>query len=142
VFECHDPAARPWTALAAVRGVHQTGTGSDILQRGLTPCVAAAAHGVTVRTARKWVGRYLAEGEPELADRRSHPKRSPRAIAPQKALVAIVELRWRRLVHRRIAASLGVSKSTVGRVLARAVLSRLRDLESAEPPVRLRAYAP
>ena len=104
----------------------------DVLERDLTLCAAAAAHNVSVPTARKWVGRYLAEGEPGLADRSSRPKRSPRSIAPSKAL-AIVELRRRRLIQARIGASLGVSKSTVGRVLARAGLSRLRDLE---PPSR------
>jgi hypothetical protein len=40
-----------------------------------------------------------------------------------------VELRRRRLVQGRIA-------STVGRVLARAGLSKLRDLEPSEPPLR------
>ncbi len=107
----------------------------DVLERGLTLCAAAAAHSVSVPTARKWVGRYLAEGETGLADRSSRPKASPRAIAPGKAL-AIVALRHRRLVQGRIAASLGVSKSTVGRVLARAGLSKLRDLEPCKPVVR------
>jgi hypothetical protein len=45
-------------------------------------------------------------------------------------------LRRRRLTQARIAASLGVSKSTVGPVLARAGLSRLRNLQPAEPVVR------
>jgi transposase InsO family protein len=103
--------------------------------RYLRWCAAAAAHNVSVPTARKWVGRYLTEGESGLADRSSRPERSPRSIAPAKAL-AIVELRRRRLIHGRIAVSLGVSKSTVGRVLARAGLSRLRDLEPSEPVVR------
>jgi transposase InsO family protein len=107
----------------------------DVLQRGLTLGAAAEAHGVSAPTVRKWVGRYLAEGEAGLADRSSRPQRSPRAIAPATAL-AIVELRRRRLTQARIAASLGVSKSTVGRVLRRAGLSRLSDLEPAEPVVR------
>ncbi|ETH45247.1 DNA-binding helix-turn-helix protein [Bordetella pertussis H939] len=47
---------------------------------------------------------------------------SPRAIAPAKAL-AIVELRRKRLTQARIAQALGVSASTVSRVLARAGLS-------------------
>jgi len=50
--------------------------------------------------------------------------------------MAIVELRRRRLTQARIAESLGVSKSTVGRVLTRAGLSRLSDLEPKEPVVR------
>jgi len=107
----------------------------EVLEGGLTPCAAAAAYGVSAPSARKWVGRYLAEGEAGLLDRSSRPKRSPRSIAPAKAL-GIVDLRRRRLTQGRIAASLGVSKSTVGRVLARAGLSRLRDLEPSEPIVR------
>jgi transposase InsO family protein len=96
---------------------------------------AAPAHSVSLPTARKWLGRYLAEGAAGLADRSSRPRRSPRAISPSKAL-AIVELRRRRLTQGRIAESLGLSKSTVGRVLTRAGLSRLKDLEPAEPVMR------
>jgi len=92
----------------------------DVLERGLTLCAAAAAHKVSVPSARKWVGRYLAEGQAGLADRSSRPKASPRAIAPSKAL-AIMKLRRRRLVQGRIAASLGLSK--------------LRDLAPSEPPL-------
>jgi transposase InsO family protein len=107
----------------------------DVLERGFTLCTAAAAYNVSAPTARKWVGRYLAEGRAGLADRSSRPQRSPRSIAPSQAL-AIVELRRRRLIHGRIAQTLGVSKSTVGRVLARAGLSQLRDLEPSQPVVR------
>jgi transposase InsO family protein len=107
----------------------------DITERGLSQGAAALAHGVSVPTIRKWLGRYLAQGEVALADRSSRPSLSPRAIAPAKAL-AIVELRRQRLIQARIAASLGVSKSTVGRVLARAGLSHLKDLEPQAPAVR------
>ena len=107
----------------------------DIVVKGFTPCAAAAVHGVTGPSARKWLGRYLAEGETGLRDRSSKPSRSPKKISPDKAL-AIVESRRRRLTHARIAASLGVSKSTVGRVLKRAGLSRLSDLEPGAPIVR------
>jgi len=107
----------------------------DILDKGFTPCAASAVHGVTDSTVRKWLGRYLAEGDTGLRDRSSRPKLSPRKIKPEKAL-GIVELRRRRLTQARIAASLGLSKSTVGRVLKRAGLSRLSDLEPSEPIVR------
>jgi hypothetical protein len=70
-----------------------------------------------------------------LKDHSSRPKHSPRTIKPETAL-AIVELRRRRLTHAAIAMSLGVSPSTVGRVLRRAGLSRWRDLEPSEPVVR------
>jgi transposase InsO family protein len=107
----------------------------DITVRGLSQGAAALAQGVSMPTMRKWLGRYLAQGETALIDRSSRPTLSPRAIAPAKAL-AIVELRRHRLTQARIAASLGVSKSTVGRVLARAGLSQLKDLEPITPVLR------
>jgi transposase InsO family protein len=107
----------------------------SIVEQGLTPPEAAAEAGVSPPTARKWLGRFLALGEGGLRDASSRPRHSPRSIGASKAL-AIVELRRRRLTQARIAASLGVSKSTVGRVLCRAGLSRLRDLEPSEPVVR------
>ncbi|ETH90278.1 transposase, IS481 family [Bordetella pertussis STO1-CHOC-0019] len=99
---------------------------------------AARAYGVTAPTVRKWLGRFLAQGQAGLADASSRPTVSPRAIAPAKAL-AIVELRRKRLTQARIAQALGVSASTVSRVLARAGLSHLADLEqpgatSIRPP--------
>ena len=107
----------------------------DITQRGVSLAAAAVAQSVSVPTVRKWLGRYLAQGEVALRDRSSRPRLSPRAIAPGKAL-AIVEVRRHRLTQARIAASLGVSKSTVGRVLARAGLSHLKDLEPVPLVVR------
>ncbi|ETH59719.1 transposase, IS481 family [Bordetella pertussis I036] len=113
---------------------------------------AARAYGVTAPTVRKWLGRFLAQGQAGLADASSRPTVSPRAIAPAKAL-AIVELRRKRLTQARIAQALGVSTaslrnwtalgaSTVSRVLARAGLSHLADLEPAEPVVRYEHQAP
>ena len=113
----------------------------DITQRGFSPMAAAAQHGVSAPTARKWLGRYLASGEAALVDASSRPATSPRSIEPSKAL-AIVELRHRRLTQARIAAALGVSKSTVSRVLARAGLSHLADLKPVQPVVRYEHEAP
>jgi transposase InsO family protein len=107
----------------------------SIVRRGLSAAEAALEAGVSARTAHKWLSRYLAGGEIELRDRSSRPNRSPRSIRPEKA-VAVVELRRRRLTQGRIAAALGLSKSTVGRVLSRAGLSRLSDLEPKQPIVR------
>ena len=113
----------------------------DITERGMSATEAASRHGVTAPTARKWLGRYLAAGEAGLADASSRPKRSPRALGPAKALL-IVELRRRRMVQARIARSVGVSESSVSRVLARAGLSRLSDLEPAVPVQRYEHAAP
>jgi transposase InsO family protein len=107
----------------------------DVIEHKLTHAATAAKHDVSVPTVRKWVGRYLTQGAPGLRDASSRPQVSPRAIAPSIAL-AIVELRRRFLTHARIAQSLAVSESTVGRVLARAGLSRWADLAPSEPIVR------
>jgi transposase InsO family protein len=112
-----------------------------IAEVGLTPAAAAAAAGVSAPTGRKWYGRYLVQGEAGLCDRSSRPKLSPRQLAPAKAL-SIVELRRRRLTQASIAVALGVSKSSVGRVLATAGLSKLRDLEPSAPVVRYEHAAP
>jgi transposase InsO family protein len=107
----------------------------DVSECKLTHATTAAKHAVSVPTVRKWVGRYLTQGAPGLRDASSRPQVSPRAIAPSTAL-AIVELRRRLLTHARIAHSVGVSASTVSRVLARAGLSRWADLVPSEPVVR------
>jgi transposase-like protein len=107
----------------------------DVLERKLTHAATAARHHVSVPTVRKWVGRFLTQCEPGLRDASSRPQVSPRAIAPNTAL-AIVEFRRRFLTQARIAQSLGVSESTVSRVLSRAGLSRWSDLAPSEPTVR------
>ena len=112
-----------------------------MIQGGLTASQVASAHGVTPPTARKWLGRYLAGGEAALADASSRPGRSPKTIESAKVLL-ILELRRRRMLQSRIARTVGVSPSTVSRVLARAGLSKLSDLEPAEPIQRYEHEAP
>jgi transposase-like protein len=107
----------------------------DVLERKLTFGAAATAHGVSVPTVRKWVGRFLSQGAAGLRDASSRPQLSPRAIASKTAL-AIIELRRRFLTQAAIARALGVSGSTVGRVLRRAKLARWSDLKPSEPIVR------
>lgn len=114
---------------------------SDMTQAGVSPADAAKAAGVSEATARKWLGRFLAGGEAALADKSSRPAQSPRRISQSTAL-AIVELRKRRLTQARIASSLSVSESTVSRVLRRAGLSKLSQLEPAAPVQRYEHAAP
>ena len=103
----------------------------DIIERGFTASEAAAKHGVSAVTARKWHGRYLAGGATALADKSSRPALSPRSIDPSIALT-IVELRRRLFLQARIASYTGVSRSTVSRVLQRAGMSKLTDLSPKE----------
>ena len=113
----------------------------DITKRGLSASQAAAVQGVTAVTARKWLGRYLADGVEGLADKSSRPSRSPRAINPNVAL-AIIELRRKLFTQSRIATYLGVSKATVSRVLRRAGLSRFCDLAPVDIVQRYEREAP
>jgi transposase InsO family protein len=107
----------------------------DVVHRRLSLTAAAAKHAVSVPTVRKWVGRYLAQGDAGLRDASSRPAVSPRAIAAATAL-AIVELRRRYLTHGAIAKAMRVSASTVGRILRRAGLARWSDLAPSEPVLR------
>jgi len=113
----------------------------ELTKGGVGTTQAALDYGVTPKTIRKWLGRFLAGGEAALADASSRPVRSPKAIDEAKALL-IVELRRRRMTQARIAVSVGVSESTVSRVLKRAGLSKLKDLEPAEAVVRYEHEAP
>lgn len=112
----------------------------DMTGRGLNAAQAAAGHGVTAPTARKWQGRHLAEGLPGLADASSRPKRSPKGHLTGPALL-IVELRRKCWLQARIAQQVGVSTATVSRVLARAGLSRLSDLQPRESVQRCKHEA-
>ncbi len=114
---------------------------ADMVERHMSPAAAAAKHGVSAPTARKWLGRFLAQGQPGLRDASSRPRLSPRAISPQRAL-AIIELRRRRLTQARIARSLGVSESTVRRVVGHAGLAKLSALEPSAPVLRYEHAAP
>ena len=111
------------------------------MTHGANPSEAARLNAVSAVTARKWLGRFLAQGEAGLRDRSSRPACSPRSVHPARAL-AIVELRHRGLTQARIARSLGACKSTVSRILKRAGLSKLSALVPAEPVQRYEHAAP
>jgi transposase InsO family protein len=105
-----------------------------ILENGETPTAVATAVGVSTKTARKWVARFQAEGPDGLRDRSSRPHKL-RQETSQATQERIVALRRQRVSGQQIACDVGVSPATVSRVLKRAGISRLRDLDPA-PPVR------
>jgi transposase InsO family protein len=96
---------------------------------------AAAAAGVSKRTAYTWLARWRAGGAPALGDRSSTPARSPRRLAAE-VITAIEHLRRQRWTGPRIARALGRPVSTVGTVLRRLGLGRLSALEAKPPTVR------
>jgi transposase InsO family protein len=112
-----------------------------ILEGGQTPQAAARAAGVCPRTVRKWLDRFRAEGRAGLADRSSRPKRLRQPTSPA-VVDRVIALRRQRLPGRHIAKAAGVSPATVSRILNRAGLSRLRDLEPPEPVRRYERQHP
>jgi transposase InsO family protein len=103
-----------------------------VVAEGQTPKAVATAFGVCPRTVRKWVGRFRAEGTAGLMDRTSRPRRL-RQATPADVADRIAALRRQRWIGKQIAATVGVSPATVSRVLRRLGMSRLKDLEPAEP---------
>jgi transposase InsO family protein len=112
-----------------------------VLVEGQTPKAVATAFGVCERTVRKWVARYLAEGEAGLLDRSSRPGRLYRPT-PAAVVEQIAGLRRQRWTGRQIAAEVGVSPATVSRVLRRLGLNKLSALEPAEPVRRYQRERP
>jgi transposase InsO family protein len=88
---------------------------------------AAEAAEVSVRCARKWVGRFRAEGEVGLLDRSSAPKVIPHRTSEQR-IEAIAALRRLRFTGPEIAETLGMALSTVSGILTRIGMGKLGRL--------------
>ena len=106
-----------------------------VLVQGLRVEEAAHAAGVSVRTAYKWLKRFKEEGAAGLFDRSSRPHACPHAT-PQAVVNEVLERRRARQSYHQIAQQLPVAPSTVARLLRRAGLHRLAELEPARPENR------
>ena len=111
-----------------------------VVVEGWTLAAAAAAAGVSVRCARKWVGRYRLEGEQGLVDRSSAPRRVANRT-PADRVAVIVLLRKLRMTAAEIAETLAMPLSTVSLVLKRNGLGRLGRI-GLEQPVRYERSRP
>jgi transposase InsO family protein len=110
-----------------------------VVDEGWTLTAAAAAAGVSVRCARKWVGRYRG-GDRLLFDRSSAPGRVANRTAPERIEV-IAKLRRLRMTAAEIAETLAMPLSTVSGILTRLGLGRLGRL-GLEPAVRYERSRP
>ncbi len=112
-----------------------------VVVAGQAPMSVAAAMGVTTKTVSKWVERFAAEGSAGLVDRSSRPHRLYR---PTPAVTAqqIEVLRRQRWTGKQIAKATGVSPATVGRVLKRLGLNKLKALDPVEPIRRYQRQCP
>jgi len=111
-----------------------------VLEQGWTLTAAAEAAGVSVRCARKWVGRYRLEGELGLIDRSSAPHRVANRT-PAERVAVIVALRQLRMTAAEIAETLAMPLSTVSVVLRRQGMGRLGRI-GLEQPVRYERSRP
>jgi transposase InsO family protein len=107
---------------------------------GLTVKAAAASMGVSVRCARKWLGRYRLEGAAGLCDRSSAPRRVANRTSEDR-VEAIVKLRRLRFTAAEIAEMLGMALSTVSGILTRVGLGRLGRI-GVEQPIRYERSRP
>ena len=107
----------------------------SVVSEGSTLVAAAAAAGVSVRCARKWVSRYRQEGEQGLHDRSSAPHRVANRTPPERVEL-ILRLRRLRFTAAEIAETLAMALSTVSAVLRRIGLGKGSRLEPPEPPNR------
>ena len=94
-----------------------------VVEQEWTLRAAAEAAGVSVRCARKWVGRYRA-GDRQLRDRPSAP-RTVHNRTPDDRIAVIVKLRQLRMTASEIAETLQMPHSTVSAVLRRNGIGRL-----------------
>ena len=105
-----------------------------VLVEGWTVARAAEAAGCSTRTASKWLCRYR-EGDVELHDRSSRPRRSPARLSDERVRV-IEALRRLRMTAVEIAEILQLPLSTVSLWLTRIGLGKRSRLEPPEPPNR------
>jgi transposase InsO family protein/transposase len=101
---------------------------------------AAAAAGISVRTARKWLARWRAEGESGLMDRSSAPKTVANKTDP-RTVELIAALRKLRFSGPQIADLIDRPLSTVCAILNRLGMGRLGRL-GMQPAVRYERARP
>src|SRR5215217_495195 len=111
-----------------------------VVEEQWTLTKAAEAAEVSVRCARKWVGRYRSEGELGLLDRPSAPATVANRTCEQR-VAAIAALRRLRFTGPEIAETLGMALSTVSGILQRIGMGKLGRL-GLEPPARYERERP
>ena len=112
-----------------------------VLEEGWSAAQAAAAVGISKRTAYKWLSRFREGGIRGLRDRPSSAHCRPHAL-PADWAELIEYLRRFRQPARLIGQQLGIARSTVSSVLARRGLGPQRALEPPRPPCRYERRRP
>jgi transposase InsO family protein len=111
-----------------------------VVEERWTLTQAAEAAEVSVRCARKWVGRYRTDGELGLLDRSSAPNTIPHRTSEER-VQAIAALRRLRFTGPEIAETFGMALSTVSGILTRIGMGKLGRL-GLEPAQRYERERP
>lgn len=89
----------------------------------------AAAMGVSRRCVKRWLDRYRAEGEAGLHDRSSRPHHVANRTPAARATAVVALRKKERLGRDELAARTGVPARTVSRIIVRAGLPHLAELD-------------
>jgi transposase InsO family protein len=112
----------------------------SVIEEGLTIVAAAGRAGVSEKTCRKWLTRYLAEGPDGLRDRSSAPHHVANKTAADR-VEAIIALRKLRFTAEQIAEVFEMALSTVSGLLLELGMGKLGRL-GLEPAVRYERQRP
>jgi transposase InsO family protein len=108
---------------------------------GQSKAEVAADFGICTKTAAKWLARFKSLGIEGLIDRSSRPRRLRRPT-PDIVAAEVISLRRQRLPGKEVALRLNLSPATVSRILKRAGLSRMKDIDPPEPVRRYERQHP
>jgi len=111
------------------------------LAAGRSKAEVAADFGICTKTAAKWLARFKSLGIEGLIDRSSRPRRLRRPT-PDIVAAEVISLRRQRLPGKEVALRLNLSPATVSRILKRAGLSRMKDIDPPEPVRRYERQRP
>lgn len=114
---------------------------SRIVDEGWSVRAASAAAGVSERTCHKWLGRRRRGASEDFTDRSSAPRRCPRRVS-ERRVEEIEQLRRRRMTGPAIAQRLGMPRSTVGLMLRRLGLGKLKHLDPKPQIIRYERSRP
>lgn len=112
-----------------------------VLDKGLTNAQAARHFQTTPKTIAKWLRRFRAQGVAGLQDHSSRPHSLP-SRTPRATRDAVERLRRDRRTQDQIACELGLSRSTVNRILKQRGLSLLSSLDPKPPRPRYERKTP
>jgi transposase InsO family protein len=112
-----------------------------VIDQSWPVAAAAAAAGISQRTAYRWLARWREEGIEGLGDRSSAPKHIPHRT-PSDRVQTITALRRLHMTAAEIAEVLAMALSTVSAVLRRIGLGKRSRLTPPEPPNRYERKRP